>query len=498
MTEPVGPLPDAHFGAELPGQRRRSHPITPLIHSVRTMTLLAGVLVLFGNNGLSDLAQHFGLGVALLGLLVGAVLLLAVSLGLHYLSWQRTEFYFDAVGDFHLDSGVVSRNERRVALSRLQSVDVTRPLLGRLFGMAAVRVEVAGAGDSHVEVSYLTESQAAALRAGILARAAGVRSDAGEAPEVVLASVPTQDLLWSLLLRSETIALTLLTLVIVGSAVVAEGAQGAALLIVTGGVPILAVAGQFSRFFNFTVADSPDGLRLRFGLLRTEAQTVPPGRVQAVELVEPLLWRRRGWVRVRLNVAGAGGSEDGQTSERVLLPVAPAQAALAIIARIMPGVSVDLAQPGGAPLVGAPARARRRAWLQYDNIAVGAGAQVLVTRRGFLTRRTALIPHARTQSVRVTQGPWQRALGLASLHVDTTPGPVQVVGLHQDAGAAREMAQAQLLRAAAARAAGPPARWLAEGVQHHRADIFGAAPDLGDDGAHEGDRDIAAGGRQPE
>ena len=59
-------------------------------------------------------------------------------------------------------------------------------------------------------------------------------------------------------------------------------------------------------------------LRLRHGLLEHRTQTVPPGRVQAVRLVQPLLWRGAGWWRVRVNVAGYGGrgddQRDGETS----------------------------------------------------------------------------------------------------------------------------------------------------------------------------------------
>ena len=34
-----------------------------------------------------------------------------------------------------------------------------------------------------------------------------------------------------------------------------------------------------------------------------------------------------------------------------------------------------------------------------------------VTRRGLLRRRTDIVPHGTVQSLRVTQAPWQRALG---------------------------------------------------------------------------------------
>jgi len=437
-----------------PGLRRRTHPLTPVVEGVRSLGVIVVGLLVFGGGGLGALRSGVE---GLLGLLAVAALVLAAAslvLGYHYLAWSRTEYYFDESGDFRLDSGVLQRNERRVALSRLQSVDVVHPLLGRVVGLAQVRIEVAGTGDSRVVLSYLADAQAQALRAEIIARAAGVDPEAGEAPETVLVTVPTSDLAVSLLLRSETFALLLVSVAVVAVVVATEGAQGLGLLLLTGGVPLVSVFTQFTRYFGFTVADSPDGLRLRHGLTSVQSQTVPPGRVQAIEVSEPLLWRRRGWVRVRLNVAGLRTGEEGQ-GEHVLLPVAPAEVAAAIVARVLPGV--DLAALAFTP---APDRARRRAWLQWRTLGVCVGARVLATRRGFLTRSTAVIPHARAQSVGVTQGPWQRALDLASVHVDTTPGPVVVVGLHRDAREARTLAEEQLVRAARARAVGPGQRWM--------------------------------------
>lgn len=434
--------------------RRRTHPLTPLVSSARTLGILVGVLVVFGGDGLRSLAGEVG-GLLGLALAVAAIaVLIVVALAVNYLEWTRAEYFFDESGDFRLDSGILQRNERRLTLSRLQSADINRPLLGRVVGLSQVRIEVAGGGDSRVILSYLTDAEAHALRAEIIARAAGLAPDAGEAPESVLVTVPTGDLVTSLLLRSETILLLGVSLLVVLTVTAQEGPSGLLLILVTGGLPLLSVFGQFGRFFGFTVAESPDGLRLRHGLVNVQSQTVPPGRVQAIEISEPLLWRRKGWVRVSLNVAGLQSEQDGQ-QEHVLLPVAPHDLARQIISRILPGVD-----PGAMDLVPAPSRARGRAWLQWHNLAVGHDDHVLVTSRGFLTRRVSVIPHARTQSVQVSQGPWQRWLGLASVQVDSTPGPVSVVALHRDAAQAREIAEAQLLRAAAARASGPAERWM--------------------------------------
>ena len=132
----------------------------------------------------------------------------------------------------------------------------------------------------------------------------------GRPPRPSSPTVPTGDLVVSLLLRSETMVLFAISLLVVRDRHGDRGPAGLLLILVTGGLPLLAVFGQFTRFFGFTVADSPDGLRLRHGLVNVQSQTVPPGRVQAIEISEPLLWRRKGWVRVSLNVAGTPGRRE--------------------------------------------------------------------------------------------------------------------------------------------------------------------------------------------
>jgi putative membrane protein len=140
--------------------------------------------------------------------------------------------------------------------------------------------------------------------------------------------------------------------------------------------------------------------------------------------------------------------------------------ARAVLQRVLPGID-----PFAVPLDPVPAQARWRAPLQHRRLGVGATPDVLVTRRGWLVPSWDVVPHARTQSVRVTQGPWQRTLGLASMHVDSTPGPVRITALHRAAGDARSLAAAQADRARAARTSEP--------VAPRPAPIDGDQPDLG-------------------
>ena len=448
MTEPTNPNVAAELGDT--SQPQHTHPLTPWVRAVQLAPVALVAIFLFGQGVFSDLGVSPIL--ITIGILLVIVLVVAV---LQYLAWDRLTYWIDAEGDFRIDSGVVTRQQRRLQLSRLQSVDVTQPLLARVFGMAALTIEVAGAGDSRANLAYLPLANAQALRNEVIARSAGIKADAGEAPEQPLVVVPPKDLVISLLLRGTTVVLLSLTVLIV--VVTAMTARTAGLLVIlTGGVPLLIVFGEFTTYFNFTVARSADGLRLRSGLFQIKSQTIPPGRVQAVEFVQSWLWRRKDWVRVRLNVAGQPSSEDGDgSSETVLLPVAPYDVALDIVKHVLPGVDVRSVE-----LSPAPKRARRRAWIQSRQLGVGHDDLVFVTERGRFVSHLSVVPHARTQSVRVTQGPWERALGLATMHVDSPPGPVLISALYRDATQAREIAEAQTRRAVAAALADPTTHWM--------------------------------------
>ncbi|MGV1037116.1 MAG: PH domain-containing protein [Candidatus Nanopelagicales bacterium] len=440
-ADPV-PVPAADGPATAP---RQVHALTPLVEA---MPLIPGIALatLFINGGALWTSGVLGIPPALLLTTVGFL-----SWALYrYLAWRRLTFWFDGVGDLRIDSGVLYRNERKVQLTRLQAVDVEQPLIARLVGLTSVKIEVAGAGDSRVNVAYLSNTDAVQLRRELLSRAARDSDDTPVPAETLIAEVTTSDLIVSLLLRSATAGLLLLTAGLVVIIFLTQGAVGVLLLPVSGGIPAVIVLSEFSALYGFTVAKSTDGVRLRHGLFKTQAQTVPHGRLAAIDIVEPLLWRRRGWVRIRLTVAGVAGSSDSDdqsaVSKTVLLPVATRDVARQVLGQVLPGVDIE-----SIPLVPAPRRARWRAPIQWSRLAVGHDDSVFVARRGWVTRHLAIVPHARTQSVSIRQGPYQRRLGLSSLRVDIAPGPVTVSALYFPTDVTRTNALAQVTRAQLAR-----------------------------------------------
>lgn len=410
----------------------RTHPWSPLLQAVPAFPVALAFLIGPGR----DLVQSRGLGVVavtLIGAVLGYVVLAAVS----WVMWSRRTYWIDADGDLRLDSGVVQRSSRRLQLSRLQSIDIISPFLARLAGLVEVRVEAAGTTGTRIVLRYLTREDAERLRAMVLqlSRRAGSDVPAAEMPgSQVLASVPPGRLVVSLLLRSVTAALLALSVAFLALTALTQGPAGILLALITGGVPILSVAGEFLADYGFRVDRTDQGLRLRSGLLSTKVRTVPPDRVHAVAIISPLLWRRRDWVRVTVTIAGVEGESD-RSGPEVLIPVAPRAEAMDLIRQVLPGVDVS-----ALPFVAAPVASRWRSPIAWRALAAAVTPDVIASREGRITQRISIAPHAHVQSVRVTQGAWERRLGLASLHADTAPGPVRVIGRHLAADSVRPLA----------------------------------------------------------
>ncbi len=453
----------------------RVHPVTPAVKGWKILVVLLFIAAQqVGNNVRSaqGLLEAVGWGP------IAGVLGLIVLIGFGYtaLAWRMTRYAIDREA-VYLRTGVLFRQHRTARLDRIQAIDVVQPLLARIIGLAELRIEVAGGSDSAVRLSFLKENAAQELRNELLARAAGVDFGTEEQPQAPVAPerevlAVTPPVLVGSLLRS--VGTILLVVIAVGLAVlvISTGQPGALFAFVPA---LLGVGGylwqRFSGEFNFRAAQSPDGIRLRHGLLESRAQTVPPGRVQAVRLSQPLLWRRKDWWRVEMNVAGYGMSTEQQT-ESVLLPVGGRDEALLVLWLVLPDLGADdpralleAGMTGAAPDEGFVVSPRRARWLdpvswRRNGYALTDRALLVRTRR--LVRTLVVVPHERTQSIGLTQGPWQRRLRLASVALHSTPGPVTPVVPHLDAEVAGDLMLEQADRARKARAAAGPEQWMRE------------------------------------
>lgn len=391
----------------LPSEWTRLHKLSPLLRSSRAFVALLTVL---GSRQLTPGTQDD----PWVDLLV-----LGVAAAAATVSWLVTRWRIHD-GELQIETGLIRRQSLRVPLTRLQAVDVVRPLLARMLGLAEVRLVVAGRGSSHTRLAYLTEERAAEVRAQLLAIAHGLEADTPEPAERPIVAVPSLRIVAGhLLAPGPLLVLTVLALTVVlfaADPTVAAGLAGATVALAFG--LALATAHRVGAEWEFTLAEAPDGLRIRAGLLQHRAETIPRARVQAIRRVEPLLWRLRRWVRLEVDVARAHDRDptenEAATVNRALLPVADAEEADRLQRLVFPGDT-----SASRPATLAPGRARWRAPLLRHNLHAWYDDTYVVCGGGRLRRTAVVVPLEKVQSIRWSQGPLSRRLGLASVHVDT-------------------------------------------------------------------------------
>jgi putative membrane protein len=431
--------------SQLPSTWARLHPLSPVAKGGRAV--LALVFITLPRQLTAEGIQPARLGVdaVIAGLIViaGAV------------SWGVTRWRVED-GELQLETGLLRRQSIRVPLVRVQAVDVVRPLAARLLGMSELRLVLAGTGTGNARLAFLSEQRAIQVRAQLLALATGLPGETPEAPERPVASVPNGRLVASALLGAPVVTLLVLAGVLALVAVLSPSSVGpqVGLFATLALGPAAAVSRRLNVELNFTVAQSPDGLRLRSGLLQTRAETIPHGRVQAVRLVQPLLWRPLGWCRLEVDVAQQRerevGEEDVQQLTRALLPVGSRAEADALLAQVLPGA--DVRPPARSR---PPRRARLKAPLSYRQLASWHDDQHVFARTGRLQAETVIVPLAKVQSIRWSQGPVQRRLRLATVHVDTAGRRWQARAADRDVEDSEELLRLLPGCARAARAALP-------------------------------------------
>ena len=423
---------------------RRLHPLSPVVRAGRATIAIFIVLVPTVLSGGRDAgSEYFQLGAV------------AVLAGLGFVSWLVTRWRIDG-DDLRIETGVLRRQSLRFPLAQVQAIDIVRPGLGRMFRVAELRLRMGGSSGGTARLAYLNEHEVEPLRAQLLALAHGgeeAEVPAEEAPERLLLQVPTPRLIASILVSDVGM---LAELVLVGLVIGAVLAPGAARGIVSGGAAeLLAVATlvwrRFNQEFRFSLAQTDDGLRLHGGLVALNTETIRPGRVQAVRMVEPLLWRRLGWCRMEVDLAGRqrrkGESETTGRSLRALLPVGSRALGFELLEHVVPGAP--------QPARRAPRRVLFKSPLRFRYLAWGRSDTVVVTQSGRIRRVTVWVPLQKVQSLRRVEGPVQRALSLATVHLDTAGLALHAALRDRDRVEAAEALEDLVRLARAARRAPP-------------------------------------------
>ena len=412
-----------------------------------------------------------------------AVVIVLVIIGF-WLSWRMHTFRVtdEAV---EVRSGILFRSHRSARLDRIQGINVNRPVFARLFGTAKLEISVAGQS-GNVQLSYLGSALADGLRADVLRLASGARAEkaAAQAAQVADAAGPTTPtmpggpeasaphangrtsvsavigsrvdeflapeldpnlappesvvhlpltrVIGSTLLGGSTVwAIVLIAIIVVG---VSTGQVWVLFSFVPAAIGLVSYLwSRITKSLRYSIAGTPDGVRIGHGLLSTGNQTIPPGRIHAIEAQQWFLWRPFGWWSIRINVAGQSVSAGNDAAQRTLvLPVGTVADVHRVLGLLLPdaAASVDpfldagLRGRHGDAYSGVP---RRAAWLRpfsWRRIGWTVVDGVALIRRGVLLRSLTLTPLARMQSVAIQVGPLKRMLRLATVRIHTVAGPV--------------------------------------------------------------------------
>lgn len=217
--------------------------------------------------------------------------------------------------------------------------------------------------------------------------------------------------------------------------------------------------------YRLTRERSTGSLHVRRGLLTTRSTTIEEQRLRGVEVVEPPGARLLGAARVDAVATGLSHADRDRSDPRGLLPVAPLAVAGRVVADVLaepsaptdtvalrphppaartrrvrwatmaalvPAVGLVVAAAvvgstvlwvgaGVAAVLGVVAGARLGA-LAHRNLGHGLVGEYVVTRHGAPGRRTVVLRRDGILTWAVTQSPFQRRAGLATLWFTTAAG----------------------------------------------------------------------------
>jgi putative membrane protein len=366
-SEGPGPGPGAALGPGVPvegGGRRRLHVLSPVFfatgHALRLWPL--GVLV-------AARRQFWLLGVGALALLTWSTV-----------EWLRRTYELEG-GALRLEEGVLTRKLRAVPFDRIQQVDLVRKPLHRLLGVATLRVETAGGGkEAEVDLDVVTLAEARDLRSTLLrakARAVGAvdsRARPGSGSATLPVGGPHAP--------------------VGGSGVPTEAGAEAP----TGTGAEVPTDAEAAAFTDAEVAASPpERVLLRLGLGEVMLAGITGSRAAAALVVLGPISQASDWF------PGLSDRLFSWFDPEAVTPTTPgAFVAVAVLAAV-----VWLGLAAASSVV-----------TDYGFTLARTGED-LVVRRGLLERREAVLPLARLQVVRIEESLLRRALGLASIRIQS-------------------------------------------------------------------------------
>jgi len=435
---------------------RRLHPATMIVRWLRIVPQLAtaGVALAVGarNRGFTSL-------------IVFAVIAAALGALFAVLYWWRFRYTIGAA-EIVIEKGLLHRQRRVIPFDRVQDIAIEQRLLARLFGTARVKIETGGAAKDEGNLDMIALADARALRDRVRHGPAA----AAEAP-------PEEPLLFEMglgrLLLSGLFGFSLVFFAVISGALqqldqiglinwsdwfTPQRADQAAHLVTLRIALILAalllalgmvagVARTVARDYGFRLTRGAQGLRRKRGLFTLSEVVIPIRRTQVALIESGPVARLFGWYKLSFQTLGADRKEGGvqvaapfARMEEILpilalagFPAPPPRAAFhgvprrALLSKASPPLALAALATLAAFMIDLRAGILGAALLALALVGVmrwrkhahALGEQALFVASGLLRRKLWIVPYEKTQTIRVSRGPVQRALRLASLLLDT-------------------------------------------------------------------------------
>ena len=167
---------------------------------------------------------------------------------------------------------------------------------------------------------------------------------------------------------------------------------------------------RFTKSLRYSIAATPDGVRVGFGLLTLSNETLPPGRIHSMQVRQPILWRLPGWWEIKVNRASKSNAKGADAQRNTtILPVGNLDDVLRVLGLLLPGHDGRVGA-GAAPrhrrvrrrhggFTNSPRRAAIIRWFSFRRNGFAEIPGVVLLRRGGVWRSLTMVPEARVQSI---------------------------------------------------------------------------------------------------
>ncbi|WP_050032874.1 PH domain-containing protein [Halorubrum halophilum] len=284
----------------------------------------------------------------------GAVVLAAIGYEVAY--YRR--FDYELTDDtLDISSGVISRREREIPYRRIQNVDVSRSVIQRAIGVAAVDLETAGGSSTEGSIRFVTPGEATRLQREVQRRkSTGSRTEAhGEGADRAGSEVdvgtgsgadavgPDEEELFAIspgelalvgALSFDGRLIGLLIFLSSGSVPVLSGfipdasavALTATAIVGVGGLFlvswILGAGVAFSNYYGFRLSRAGDELRYERGLFRRYSGSIPTEKVQSLRIADNPAKRALGYASLSIETAGYAPGQGSEQESQAAVPIA--------------------------------------------------------------------------------------------------------------------------------------------------------------------------------